>query len=151
VTQGPRRIVCLTERPTEVLYALRRAAAHRRHQRLHGASRRRAARKAEGQRVHVGEDRRDPEAEPDFVVGFSDIQADIAAELIRHGVEVWISNHRSVDGILDYVARLGALVGAARPSRAVRARLRDGLDAIAATRRSCRAGRRSISKNGMIR
>ena len=50
--------------------------------------------------------------QPDFVIGFSDIQADIAGELIRHGIEVWISNHRSVDGILDYVRRLGALVGA---------------------------------------
>ena len=51
--------------------------------------------------------------EPDFVVGFSDIQADIAQALIKSGIEVWISNHRSVDGILGYVRRLGALVGAA--------------------------------------
>jgi iron complex transport system substrate-binding protein len=50
---------------------------------------------------------------PDFVVGFSDIQAEIASELIKHGIEVWISNHRSVEGILDYVRRLGAMVGAA--------------------------------------
>ena len=49
---------------------------------------------------------------PDFVVGFSDIQAEIAQELIKNGIEVWISNHRSVDGILDYIRRLGALVGA---------------------------------------
>ena len=39
--------------------------------------------------------------------------ADIARDLVRHGVEVWISNHRSVAGILAYVRRLGALVGAA--------------------------------------
>ena len=52
------------------------------------------------------------ELQPDFVVGFSDIQSDIAAELIKHGVEVWITNHRSVEGILDYIRRLGALVGA---------------------------------------
>jgi iron complex transport system substrate-binding protein len=51
--------------------------------------------------------------EPDFVIGFSDIQAEIARELIAAGVEVWISNHRSVAGILDYIGRLGALVGAA--------------------------------------
>ncbi len=49
---------------------------------------------------------------PDMAIGFSDIQADIALELIRRGVEVWISNHRGVDGILDYIRRLGALVGA---------------------------------------
>jgi iron complex transport system substrate-binding protein len=56
--------------------------------------------------------------EPDFVVGFSDIQADIARELIRHGVEVWIANHRSVEGIVDYVRRLGAIVGAADKANA---------------------------------
>src|SRR5580692_4442985 len=53
------------------------------------------------------------ELKPDFVIGFSDIQADIAQALIKRGVEVWISNHRSIDGILGYVRRLGALVGAA--------------------------------------
>jgi iron complex transport system substrate-binding protein len=51
--------------------------------------------------------------QPDFVVGFSDIQADIAQSLIKSGIEVWVSNHRSVEGILGYVRRLGALVGAA--------------------------------------
>ena len=70
---------------------------------------------------------------PDFVVGFSDIQADIAAELVRRGVEVWISNHRSVDGILDYVRRLGALVGAAARAEAYADELARGLDAIAAS------------------
>ncbi|WP_425561911.1 ABC transporter substrate-binding protein [Luteimonas lutimaris] len=70
--------------------------------------------------------------EPDFVVGFSDIQADIAAELVRRGVEVWISNHRSVEGIVDYVRRLGALVGVAEPANAYADELQRGLDAIAA-------------------
>ena len=50
--------------------------------------------------------------EPDLAIGFSDIQADIARELIKAGVEVWISNHRSVDGIVAYIRRLGAMVGA---------------------------------------
>lgn len=49
---------------------------------------------------------------PDLAIGFSDIQADIARELVKAGVEVWISNHRSVDGILAYIRRLGAMVGA---------------------------------------
>jgi len=53
---------------------------------------------------------------PDMAIGFSDMQADIASELIKAGVEVWISNHRSVEGILEYIARLGALVGV--PDRA---------------------------------
>src|SRR5690606_37159670 len=68
--------------------------------------------------------------QPDFVVGFSDIQADIAAELVRRGVEVWISNHRSVEGILDYVRRLGALVGVADAGTASADALRRGLDDI---------------------
>jgi iron complex transport system substrate-binding protein len=51
--------------------------------------------------------------EPDLAIGFSDMQADIAQALIKRGVEVWISNHRSVAGIFAYVRRLGALVGAA--------------------------------------
>src|SRR5690606_8939427 len=64
-------------------------------------------------------------------VGFSDIQADIAAELVRRGVEVWISNHRSVDGILDYVRRLGALVDAADRALAYADGLERGLEVIA--------------------
>ena len=111
---GPQRIVCLTEEPTEMLYAL---GEQDRIVGISGFTVRPAARaqgEAEGQRVHQREDRRDPQAAARISsIGFSDIQADIAAELIRHGVEVWISNHRSVDGILDYVRRLGALVGAA--------------------------------------
>ncbi len=55
-----------------------------------------------------------------------------AQALIRHGVEVWISNHRSVDGILDYVRRLGALVGAVARADAYAAELQRGLEAIAA-------------------
>ncbi|HWY72712.1 MAG TPA: ABC transporter substrate-binding protein, partial [Burkholderiaceae bacterium] len=50
--------------------------------------------------------------QPDFVIGFSDIQADIAQALIKKRIEVWIANHRSVPGILAYVRRLAALVGA---------------------------------------
>jgi iron complex transport system substrate-binding protein len=68
--------------------------------------------------------------QPDFVVGFSDIQADIAGELIRRGVEVWISNHRSVAGIVDYVRRLGALVGVADKAEAYADSLQRGLDDI---------------------
>jgi len=64
-------------------------------------------------------------------IGFSDIQAEIAAELIRRGVEVWISNHRSVDGILDYIRRLGALVGASEKANALADGYALGLDAIA--------------------
>src|SRR5690606_36408779 len=68
---------------------------------------------------------------PDLAIGFSDIQADIAAELVRQGVEVWIANHRSVAGILDYIRRLGALVGAADRAAELAGRLSANLAAIA--------------------
>ena len=50
------------------------------------------------------------ELEPDLVLGFSDLQADIAAELIRHGIAVHVFNHRSVDGILGMIGTLGGLI-----------------------------------------
>ena len=129
--RGPRRIVCLTEEPTETLYLLGEQA------RIVGIS---------GFTVRPPQARREKpkvsaftsakvEAilalKPDLAIGFSDIQADIAAELIRRGVEVWISNHRSVLEILDYVRRLGALVGAAGPALALADRLEAGLATIA--------------------
>jgi len=49
---------------------------------------------------------------PDLVLGFSDLQADIAAELIRCGVSVHIFNQRSVEEILGMIVQLGAIVGA---------------------------------------
>ena len=129
---GPRRIVCLTEEPTEVLYALGQQ------DRIVGIS---------GFTVRPPQARRDKpkvsaftsakideilKLEPDFVVGFSDIQADIAAALIRAGVEVWISNHRSVAGIVEYVRRLGAIVGEAAAANDYADGLQRGLDDVAA-------------------
>jgi iron complex transport system substrate-binding protein len=108
----PRRIVCLTEEPTEVLYALGEEA------RIVGISgftvrppraRREKPKVSAFTSAKIGEILK---LEPDLAIGFSDIQADIARELIKAGVEVWISNHRSVDGILAYIRRLGAMVGA---------------------------------------
>jgi iron complex transport system substrate-binding protein len=60
------------------------------------------------------------------------MQADIAQALIKAGVEVWISNHRSVEGILAYVQRLGAMVGAATKADAYAAQLRANVDAVRA-------------------
>ena len=129
---GPVRIVCLTEEPTEVLYALGEEA---RVVGISGFTVRPPRARREKPKVSAftsAKIDRILELRPDFVVGFSDIQADIAAELVRAGVEVWIANHRSVDEILDYVRRLGALVGAADKARAYADELRRGLDAIAA-------------------
>lgn len=128
---GPRRIVCLTEEPTEVLYAL---GAQARIVGISGFTVRPAAARREKPKVSAFTSAKIGEIlalEPDFVVGFSDIQADIAAALIKQGVEVWISNHRSVEGILDYVLRLGALVGEDRKARAYADGLRARLDALA--------------------
>ena len=131
MSHGPRRIVCLTEEPTEVLYGL---GEQDRIVGISGFTVRPAVARREKPKVSAFTSARIDEIlalRPDFVVGFSDIQADIAAELIRRGVEVWISNHRSVAGILDYVRRLGALVGAGDRADAWADRLRAGLDAIA--------------------
>ena len=136
---GPQRIVCLTEEPTEVLYAL---GEQDRIVGISGFTVRPPRARKEKPKVSAFTSAKIGEIlklEPDFVVGFSDIQADIAAELIRHGIEVWISNHRSVDGILDYIARLGALVGAGERANAYADELRAGLERIAARSRAAAA------------
>ena len=112
VVIGPRRIVCLTEEPTEVLYAL---GEQDRIVGISGFTVRPPRARKEKPRVSAFTSAKIDAIlalQPDMAIGFSDIQADIAQALIRAGVEVWISNHRSVDGILDYIRRLGALVGA---------------------------------------
>lgn len=107
----PSRIVCLTEEPTEVLYGLGEE------DRIVGISQfTKRPPRARGEKPMVSgftsaRLEKILGLEPDLVVGFSDIQADIARDLIKEGVEVWISNHRSVEGILGYIRRLGAMVG----------------------------------------
>jgi len=134
--RGPQRIVCLTEEPTEVLYAI--GQSHR-IVGISGFTVRPARARREKPKVSAFTSARIDEIvrlDPDFVVGFSDIQADIAQALVKRGVEVWIANHRSVPEILDYVRRLGALVGegaaAARYAGELEAHL-DGIRARAAT------------------
>src|ERR1700691_5525703 len=109
----PSRIICLTEEPTEVLYAL---GEERRIVGFSGFTVRPARARREKPKVSAfisAKVDKILELEPDFVIGFSDMQADIARSLIKAGIEVWISNHRSVAGILGYVRRLGALIGVA--------------------------------------
>lgn len=108
----PQRIVCLTEEPTEVLYAI---GEHDRIVGISGFTVRPARARKEKPKISAFTSAKIKEIlklKPDLAIGFSDMQADIAQALIRHGVEVWISNHRSVEGIVAYVRRLGALVGA---------------------------------------
>ena len=129
---GPRRIVCLTEEPTETLYAL---GEQDRIVGISGFTVRPPQARREKPRVSAFTSAKIDAIlalQPDLAIGFSDIQADIAAELVRRGVEVWIANHRSVAGILDYIRRLGALVGVAARADAYAGELQRGLDAIAA-------------------
>ena len=114
----PHRIVCLTEEPTEVLYAL---GEEHRIVGISGFTVRPARARKEKPKVSAFTSAKIGEIlklEPDLVIGFSDMQADIARDLIKAGVEVWISNHRSVDGILAYIRRLGAMVGAGAKAEA---------------------------------
>ncbi len=109
---GPQRIVCLTEEPTEVLYAI---GEEHRIVGVSGFTVRPARVRREKPRVSAFISANIDKIlalKPDLAIGFSDIQADVARDLIRQGVEVWISNHRTVSGILSYIRRLGALVDA---------------------------------------
>lgn len=127
----PSRIVCLTEETTETLYLLGEG------ERVVGVS---------GYTVRPPEARRKPRVsafisarfdtiealEPDLILGFSDLQADIAAELVRRGHSVVVFNQRSVAGILQMIRMVGALVGAADRADALAQRLESGLDAVRA-------------------
>lgn len=128
----PERIVCLTEEPTEVLYAL---GEQHRIVGISGFTVRPTQARHEKPRVSAftsAKIDRILALKPDLVIGFSDIQADIAAALVRAGVEVWIANHRSVEQILGYVMRLGALVGAHDAAQRYAARLHDHLHTVRA-------------------
>ncbi len=130
--RGPRRIVCLVEEPTEVLYAL---GEQDRIVGISGFTVRPPRARKEKPKVSAFTSAKIGQIlalKPDLAIGFSDIQADIAAELVRAGVEVWIGNHRSVEGILDYVRRLGAMVGAAAKAEAYADTLERGVAAVAA-------------------
>ena len=106
----PQRIVCLTEEPTEMLYLLGEE------DRIVGISgftvRPKSARK-EKPIVSTFLDAKIDEIvalQPDLVIGFSDLQATIAKQLIEVGITVWINNHRSVSEIMSMMVQLGALV-----------------------------------------
>ncbi|HET6586814.1 MAG TPA: ABC transporter substrate-binding protein [Oleiagrimonas sp.] len=128
----PQRIVCLTEEPTEVLYAI---GEQNRIVGISGFTVRPPRARKEKPKVSAFTSAKIGEIlklEPDFVIGFSDIQADIARELIKAGVEVWISNHRSVDGILAYIRRLGAMVGQAEKTDQLARRAEAHIDEVRA-------------------
>jgi len=128
----PQRIVCLTEEPTEVLYAL---GEEDRIVGISGYTVRPKRARQEKPRVSAFTSAKIDQIlalQPDLAIGFSDMQADIAQALIKHGVEVWISNHRSVAQILAYVRRLGAMVGATERALAYADELQASIDQVRA-------------------
>ena len=128
----PTRIVCLTEETTETLYLL---GEERRIVGISGFTVRPPRARREKPKVSAFTSAKIDkivELQPDLVLGFSDLQADIAAELIRAGIEVHVFNHRSVAEILRMIATLGAMVGCAAKAAALADELESGLDAIRA-------------------
>jgi len=131
VARYPSRIVCLTEETTETLYLLGEG------DRVVGVS---------GYTVRPPEARQKPKVsafinarfdkidalKPDLVLAFSDLQADIARELIRRGYPVYTFNQRSVAEILQMIRVVGALVGCADKGDALASRLEADLDEIRA-------------------
>ncbi len=110
-TQGPQRIICLTEETTEWLYLL---GQEHRIVGISGYTVRPARARAEKPRVSAflsAKIGKILDLKPDCVFGFSDLQADIAAELIRKGVQVTVFNQRSVAEILSMMAQVAAMVG----------------------------------------
>jgi len=108
---GPQRIVCLTEEPTEWLYLL---GEERRIVGISGYTVRPPRARDEKPKVSAylsAKIDKIVELRPDCVIGFSDLQADIAAQLIRHGIPVTIFNQRSVAEIFSMLYQLAAMVG----------------------------------------
>jgi iron complex transport system substrate-binding protein len=128
---APRRIVCLTEETTEWLYLLGEEA------RIVGISgftvRPRRARDEKPKVSAFLSAKIDKilELEPDCVFGFSDLQADIAAQLVRSGVQVTVFNQRSVDEIFSMLYQVAAIVGRGEAGLELIGKMRARLDEIA--------------------
>jgi iron complex transport system substrate-binding protein len=123
----PSRIVCLTEETTETLYLL---GQEHRIVGISGFTVRPPRARKEKPRVSAftsAKIDRILALEPDLVLGFSDLQADIAAQLVRHGVEVHVFNQRSVAEILRVIRVIGGLVGCEARASALADELAAGL------------------------
>jgi iron complex transport system substrate-binding protein len=125
----PCRIVCLTEETVETLYLL---GEEHRIVGVSGYAVRPPRVRREKPRVSAfisADFEKIIALKPDLVLTFSDLQADIAAELIRRNVAVHAFNQRDVAGIFDMIRTLGALVGAAEKAEALAASLEETLEA----------------------
>jgi iron complex transport system substrate-binding protein len=136
IPTGPQRIVCLTEETTEWLYLLGEEA------RIVGISgytvRPRRAREDKPKVSAFLSAKIDKilALRPDCVFGFSDLQAGIAAELIRHGVQVTVFNQRSVEEIFAMLFQVAAMVGQAERGWGLMQGMRERLLAIEAAGRA---------------
>jgi iron complex transport system substrate-binding protein len=129
---GPQRIVCLTEETTEWLYLL---GQERRIVGISGYTVRPRRAREEKPKVSAFLSAKIDKIlalQPDCVFGFSDLQADIAAALIRAGVQVTVFNQRSVAEIFSMLYQVGAMVGEAEQASARIAQMQADLQAIRA-------------------
>ena len=128
----PNRIVCLTEETVETLYLL---GEQDRIVGVSGYAVRPPQVRREKPRVSAFTSANMPKIlalEPDLVLTFSDLQADIVADLIRAGVAVHAFNHRDVAGIFAMIHTLGALVGASQKAESLVSSLKARLAYVAA-------------------
>ena len=126
----PERIVCLTEETTETLYLL---GEERRIVGISGYTVRPPRARREKPRVSAflsAKTDRILDLKPDLVLGFSDLQADIARELAKAGLNVVIFNQRSVDEILSMILALASMVGAADKGKRLIEKLENELESI---------------------
>jgi iron complex transport system substrate-binding protein len=131
----PRRIVCLTEETVESLYLL---CEQDRIVGVSGYAVRPPQVRREKPRVSAFISADIPKIlalQPDLVLAFSDLQADIVADLVRAGVAIHVFHQRDVAGILAMIRTLGAMVGAAERADALAASFEKRLADIAATPR----------------
>jgi iron complex transport system substrate-binding protein len=129
---GPQRIVCLTEETTEWLYLL---GQERRIVGISGYTVRPKRARQEKPRVSAFTSAKIDKIlalQPDCVLGFSDMQADIASALIRAGVQVTIFNQRSVAEIFDVLFQVAAMVGQGEQGLILIQKMQDDLLAIQA-------------------
>jgi iron complex transport system substrate-binding protein len=131
----PRRIVCLTEETTETLYLLGEDA---RIAGISGFTARPPQARQQKPKVSAFTSAKYDQIlalQPDLVIGFSDLQAEIARELIARGVNVLVFNQRSVEEILDTILTVARIVGAEERGLALVEELRGGLEAVRASAR----------------
>src|SRR3954469_11559242 len=127
----PERIVCLTEETTETLYLL---GEERRIVGILGYTVRPPRARREKPRVSAFLSAKNDEIlrlKPDLVLGFSDLQADIARDLAKAGLNVMLFNQRSVDEILSMILTLSSVVGVEENGKKLIRELEANLESIA--------------------